>query len=44
MLARTQKLLESHQFNRTLDRVLFLGDALALTSSLVLATASLFVG
>ena len=43
MLARTQKLLESHQFNRTLDRVLFVGGALALASSLALATASLFV-
>jgi hypothetical protein len=43
MLARTQKFIESHQFNRTLDRLLFVGGAMALATSLVLATASLFV-
>lgn len=43
MIARTQRLLESHSFNHMLDRVLFLGGATALMASIGLATASLFV-
>jgi preprotein translocase subunit SecG len=42
MFARAQKLLDDHRFNHLLDRVLFIGGALFLVTSLVLATASLF--
>ncbi|MEO8531563.1 MAG: hypothetical protein ABI459_10080 [Deltaproteobacteria bacterium] len=43
MLAVAQKLLDSHSFNRTLDRVLFLGGAVLLAASVGFAAISFFV-
>jgi len=43
MLARTQRLLESHTFNQTIDRLLFVGGALLLAASVGFATLSFFV-
>lgn len=43
MITRAQKLLESQSFNSVLDRLIFAFGAVALSTSLVLATASLFV-
>ena len=40
MIARAHRLLASRTFNEKLDRVLFVGGALALALSIVLTTAS----